>query len=327
MRTILFRAVLAPAILLALAAGPAFAQSVVRGKVVDQEGNAVEGATVVFEDESGSRRLETRTNRNGEYQQLGMASGDYKVTASKDGVGLDMVTGYAVRQQLNPVLDFTLQPDSGRGPDLTTGADGTRLPDAVIKQIEGAVSQAFDAMAAQEFDTAIEQFDIILTHVPACVECHFNVAVAHAQSGRMEPAEQAFLKVIELEPESADAYRGLAAVYNAQRRFDDAAKANEKAIELGGDAGAAGADASSADVFYNQGVVLWNGGQAAKAKEQFERAAAADPTMAMPHYYIGLASLNLGQVAEALASFEKYLELEPEGEKAGEVKAFVSQLR
>jgi Tfp pilus assembly protein PilF len=325
MRTILFRAVLAPAVLLALAAAPVFAQSVVRGKVVDENGNPVEGAIVVFEDEESSRTLETKTNRNGEYQQLGMASSTYRARASKDGVGVDSVTGYEVRQRLNPVLDFTLRPDAGgSGPDLTVGADGSRLPDAVVKQIEGAVTQAFEAMAARNFDTAIEQFDLILTHVPACVECHFNVAVAHAQSGRADEAEKSFLKVIELEPESADAYRGLAAVYNAQRRFDDAAKANDKATELSG--GEVRADGSSADIFYNQAVVLWNGGQAEKAKEQFERAAAADPTMAMPHYYIGLANLNLGQVAEAKAAFQKYLEIDPQGEKAGEVKAFVSQL-
>jgi Tfp pilus assembly protein PilF len=324
MRTILFRALLAPAVLLALTAAPVFAQSVVRGKVVDQEGNPVEGAIVVFEDQEGSRRIELKTNRNGEYQQIGMPSGTYRVSASKDNVGVDAVAGYAVLQQVNPVLEFKLAPEAAPGPDLTVGADGTRLPDAVMKQIEGAVTQAFEAMAAGNFDAAIEQFDLILTHVPACVECHFNVAVAHAQSGRADEAEKSFLKVIELEPESADAYRGLAAVYNLQRRFDDAAKATERVVELSG--GAVATDGGSADIFYNQAVILWNSGQAEKAKEQFERAAAADPTLAMPHYFIGLANLNLGQLAEAKAAFQKYLEIDPEGEKAGEVKAFVSQL-
>jgi Tfp pilus assembly protein PilF len=325
MRTILFRALLAPAVLLALTAAPVFAQSVVRGKVVDQEGNPVEGAIVVFEDEGGSRKIELKTNRSGEYQQIGMPSGTYRVRASKEDVGADAVAGYAVLQQVNPVLEFKLAPEAARGPDLTVGTDGTRLPDAVMKQIEGAVTQAFEAMAARNFDAAIEQFDLILTHVPACVECHFNVAVAHAQSGRADEAEKSFLKVIELEPESADAHRGLAAVYNMQRRFDDAAKANERAAELSG-GGTAATDVNNADIFYNQAVILWNSGQAEKAKEQFERAAAADPTLAMPHYFIGLANLNLGQLAEAKAAFQKYLELDPEGEKAGEVKAFVSQL-
>jgi tetratricopeptide (TPR) repeat protein len=324
MRTILFRALLAPAVLLALTAAPVFAQSVVRGKVVDQEGNPVEGAIVVFEDQEGSRRIELKTNRNGEYQQIGMPSGTYRVSASKDNVGVDAVAGYAVLQQVNPVLEFKLAPEAARGPDLTVGTDGNRLPDAVRKQIEGAVAQAFEAMAAKNFDAAIEQFNLILTHVPACIECHFNVAIAHAQSGRADEAEKSFLKVIELEPESADAHRGLAAVYNLQRRFDDAAKANERVAELSG--GAVATDGNNADLFYNQAVILWNSGQAEKAKEQFERAAQADPTLAMPHYFIGLANLNLGQLAEAKAAFQKYLEIDPEGEKAGEVKAFVSQL-
>src|SRR5919106_4801644 len=87
MRTILFRGVLALAVLLTCAVGSALAQSVVRGKVVDAKGQPVEGAVVLFEAEGVNRKMQTKTDRSGDFLQVGLASGQYKITVSKDGVG------------------------------------------------------------------------------------------------------------------------------------------------------------------------------------------------------------------------------------------------
>jgi hypothetical protein len=59
MRTTLFRAVLALAVVLAVTA-PAAAQSVVRGKVVDAAGKPVEGATVSIEATEANRKARPR---------------------------------------------------------------------------------------------------------------------------------------------------------------------------------------------------------------------------------------------------------------------------
>ena len=55
MRTILIRSSLALAVLLSVAAVPAFAQSVMRGKVVDAQGKPVPDAVVLFEARGGNR--------------------------------------------------------------------------------------------------------------------------------------------------------------------------------------------------------------------------------------------------------------------------------
>src|ERR687895_555016 len=98
MRTHLFRAVrlpltatraqsrvatLALAVLLTYAVTPALAQSVVRGKVVDAKGQPVVGAVVLFEAQGVNRRTEVKTDNKGEFLQVGLTSGEYKVTASK----------------------------------------------------------------------------------------------------------------------------------------------------------------------------------------------------------------------------------------------------
>ena len=87
MRTYLFRGVVAVAVLCAVSVSPVLAQSVVRGKVMDAQGKPVQDATVLFEAVDANRKTQTKTDKNGDFLQVGLSSGAYKVTASKDKVG------------------------------------------------------------------------------------------------------------------------------------------------------------------------------------------------------------------------------------------------
>src|SRR5687768_8588273 len=114
MRTTLIRAALACAVLVTLSVAPALAQSQVRGKVVDAKGQPVEGATITFESQTSNVKRDTKTDRKGEFIQVGLASGAYKVTATKEGVGTSTQTGNVT--QGRPVdLAFTLAPAAAGG--------------------------------------------------------------------------------------------------------------------------------------------------------------------------------------------------------------------
>lgn len=309
MRTNLFRAVLALAALLAVAA-PAAAQSVIRGKVVDAAGKPVEGATVSIEATEANRKAETKTNRNGEFLQVGLASGRYNVTVTKDK--LKAVQPANVSQGTPVELSFQLSPTSG----LT--AEQVKAQQEMQALAQGAV----DAMRAGRDDEAIQKFNEILAKQPGCSDCHYNLGVAYSKKAQYPQAEASFQKAIELAPDSGDAYTGLANVYNAQKKFDLAQQASAKASELS----AAGGGGGGAEGLYNQGVILWNAGKYAEAKTQFEAAVKVDPNMAMAQYQLGMANLNLGQIPQARQAFEAYLKADANGPKAGEVKTFLQQL-
>src|SRR4029450_12295668 len=84
------------AIVAALAtAVPATAQStgMVKGVVTDDKGQPVDGAKVTIEMNGGTgRRYESKTNKKGEYIQIGLNGGSYKITAEKDKLGSAPVT-------------------------------------------------------------------------------------------------------------------------------------------------------------------------------------------------------------------------------------------
>ena len=297
MGTHLIRAAMAVAVIFAVSSTAA-AQSVVRGTVVDEEGQRVEGALITIEAVEGQGRAEVTTNARGEFQQIGLASGQYTITATKEDRSQQTVDNISQGRPLE--LEFTLVPVAGVSAEVSADA----------------------AIADGRNAEAVGMFNEILLTLPNCSDCFFNLGVAYANQELYDEAEQAFQRTIGLAPDHAEAFTGLASLYNAQQRFDLAAEAGARAAELG-NAGGGGGDPQA---LYNQGVILWNAGNFADAKTQFEAAIAADPTIAMAHYQLGMANLNLGMVPEARQAFEGYLQAAPDGEKAAEVDGFLQQL-
>lgn len=312
MRTNLIRGVLALAVLLTISAAPALAQSIVKGKVLDAQNKPVEGATVTFEATEANRKSQTKSDKKGEFLQVGLASGQWRVTATKDGIGTQMLP--APVSQGRPVeLTFHLSPSSG-----VNAADK-----AAAAQLQASAQAAIAALRAGQNDDAISKFNEVIAKVPTCSDCYYNLGVAHANKQQYEQAEAAFKKTIELKPDSGEAYTGLANVYNAQKKFDLASEAGGKAAQLS----AAGPGGGGAEAGYNQGVILFNAGKFAEAKAAFESATKADPTYAQAFYQLGMTSLNLGQIPDAVAALEQYLKIAPDGPKAAEVKASLPALQ
>lgn len=313
MRTHLFRGVLALVLALAVCA-PAVAQStgMVKGRVVDADGKPVADARISVEFPAGGRKNETKTNGKGEYIQIGLVPGEYKVTATKDKVGSQMFT-IRVRVGSPSELNFQLTPTSG------LSAEDTKKNAA----IQASFTAGVEASKSGNHDAAIAKFTEAAGLMPNCADCYYNIGFAYAQKQQFAEAEAAYKKSIEFKPNSAEAYNGLATIYNSQKKFEEAAAASAKAAEFSGTAGGG----ASAEALYNQGVILWNGGKYAEAKAQFESAIKADPNMADAHYQLGMANLNLGQLPGAIAAFEGYLAAAPTGPKAAEVKTFLTQLK
>jgi len=308
MRTYFIRGLFALAVVLAMAA-PAAAQGVLRGKVTDSGGKPVEGATVLIEGTANSRRAELKTNRNGEFIQVGLASGQYNVTVAKDR--MESKTTARVSQGRPMEIAVTLAPSSGLSVE----------EEAANAAVQALAQEAVDALRAGRNDEAIQKFNELVGKVPTCGECYTNLGVAYKNKGQFAEAEAALIKATDLSPNSGEAYTNLANVYNAQKKFDLAQQAGAKAAELSG-----GAPGGNAEALYNQGVILWNSGKFAEAKTQFEAALKADASMAIAHYQLGMANLNLGQIPEARQAFEGYLKVDPNGEKAAEVQGFLKQL-
>jgi tetratricopeptide (TPR) repeat protein len=311
--------VLACAVLVTVALGsPAAAQTgMVKGKIVDAKGQPVEAANVTIEFKDGiARTYKVRSNKKGEYTQIGLAPGNYKVTAEKEKVGIQ---AFEVRVRMgDPVeVNFKLVPGNA-GPSKEELAKNA------------AVKKAFDDGVALsrsgDNDGAIAKFSEAVALMPSCFDCHYNIGFAQSQKKDWPKAEEAFKKAIELKPDYIEAYNGLAQVFNAQKKFDEAQAASQKAAELAMAGGAAGG-AGGVDALYNVGVTSWNAGKFEDAKKAFEEALKLEPKHANSHYQLAMCYINLGKMPEAIASLEAYVANAPDGQYAGQVKDMLKALK
>ena len=303
---------------LTLAAMPAGAQTgQVKGKVVDAKDQPVEGAVVVIEATDGmGRKFTVKTNRRGEYIQIGLQPGQYKITAQKDNlsdsrqqrISLDMAE-----------VNLKLMAGGAAGGD----PEERKKAEARIAAINANFQAGVAASNSGNFDEAIAKFNAVLAEAPKCVECYTNIAAVHNQKKEYDQSEAMYKKALEIKPDSFEAYSGLANVYNAQKKFDLAAEASAQAQKLG----AASPGGASASAIFNQGVIAWNANKFPEAKQAFEQAVKIDPKLADAHYWLGMANVNQGNVADAAKSFEEYLKLAPTGQYAEQAKGILSQIK
>lgn len=312
------------ALILATAA-PAHAQlGSLQGRVVDEAGQPVAGADVALE-YKGELNLKAaaKTNANGEWVRAGLMAvgGRWMITATKGDL-----TGFAANVDV-PLSSVATVPDIViRKGGVTPGGDMSAAEaDARNKEaaaLRTLLAEVNTALAANNYDVAVTKLTEAAGKIPNCDECHVQLGEVFSRQKNFEQAEAAFKKAIELNPQSAAAYDGLAALYNTQGKLDLAAAASVKAGELHTATG--GGDATSA---YNAGAILVNSGKMAEAKAQFQRAIQLDPKMAEAHYQLAMTFINEGNVGEAIKSLEQYLSLAPAGPNAQMAKDMLPELK
>jgi tetratricopeptide (TPR) repeat protein len=298
-----------------------------QGVVKDVKGTPVEGATVVFQSVDSSRKIETKTNNKGAYFQLGLAPGNYTLTAMKG----EMVSVASKPVRIIPgqtlVNDFTILDKNAAARASAAGAaEADKAAAAKVAAFTTAFEAGVAASNAGRHDEAIAKFNEAFALSPTCYDCYNNIGYAYYQKKDLAQAEAAYLKANEVKPNQGS-YAGLVNIYTNQKKLDLASAASAKATEL---AAASGAVGGNADALFNQGVTMWNSGKIDDAKKAFQAAVQANPNHAEAHYQLGMALVNEGSDASmkaAVAEFETYLKLSPTGTNAATAKSLIDTLK
>ena len=296
-------------VLVAGLAPAALAQStMIKGKVIGANKEPLIGVAITLESLGGvNRKLQTKTDKRGEFIQLLTEGGAYRVTASDPKIGSASADTKVSLGRVSELV-IVLVP--------STAANDA----AKAAELKKAFDEGVTASRGGNHDAAIDKFKAALVMAPSCFDCHFNIGVAYMAKKDEKAAEAAWKQALEVKADYAEALNALSTLYNNQKRFDEAAAMSAKAASAGGGGG-------SADATFNQGIILWNQGKAAEAKVKFEETIKLNPSHADAHFQLGMAMLNGGQLAEAVGMFETYLKLAPEGQFATQAKGIVAQLK
>jgi tetratricopeptide (TPR) repeat protein len=284
---------------LALVAAPVAAQTSggARGKVVDENNEPVADAQVLLEFEGGlTRKYEVKTNDKGEYMQVGLAIGPYKITATKEGyvpAAMGVTIGMGVSQQV-PELQLI----------SNEAAAKQASPDA--EAIRAKFDEGVALVQAGKLDEAEAVYKGILAESPGIAGVYQNLGYIYAQKKDWARAEESYLAALDLRPGEPEYVTALAKIYQESGQ-------PEKATAL--IAQAAADNPEDAQTQLNQGIFQLNEGKTAEAQASFEAALAADPGLAEAHYHLGTIMVGQGKVAEAVEHLEKYIASNPDNEQ------------
>jgi len=290
---------------------------VIRGTVLDDLGQAVEGARVIvnLQGRAGTQ-FEIETTPDGQFSQAGLKSGFYTVIADKGELGSEI---YRVRLHDDRTVKINFLLERGRSLAPWLVAEGER------EVLAAAFSAGVAANRTGSYEEALVQFGHALDLNPSCLECHFNVGVTYAATGRFTEAEEAFRDALEVKPDYAPAYYGLANIYTQQNQRDAAIAARNEANRIAL-VGLAAGRVQAADAV-RRGITFLNAGNLADARRRFEEALERNPNFAPAHFWLGVNLTELGEMEPATRELQRYLSFEPNGTHAADAMERLRKLK
>ena len=292
----------AAALLLALAAHlaaavPAAAQrGVLRGTLIDPDGNPVPGVQVsIVLADGGGRPLTVETNDSGQFTRAALRVGMYRVTMERDGwEPLQAIVNISSGSQA--FIEETFRP----------------LPEGVLsvseaQQAEIHLQEAQTGFESGDWHAAVAGFQAFIQFQPNSAGAYFNLGASYERLEDYTSAILAYEQAVDLDPALNHALLAVAGLQGRQQMWNEALATFDRVPAL---------VESSAMMLYNYATYAANAERADLATEFYEKAANADPQLAVAHFQAGLMKYQAGDLGGAADSLDRYLDLELTGPQA-----------
>jgi len=318
-------------ILLTILALPSAAQNrIIKGKVTNDQGQPLQGASIKIQGTDVKREYTTKTDKKGEYIYMGIPFGEYRVVVRAQGFTPDFAQGIRPSISSDSEVNFSLKPGEDRKlPFEMTQEEINRLKEDVQKaekqkQASAEVKAFFDAglqLAQQgKYAEAIAEYDKALEKDPDQPYIHANRADALSRVDKLQEALEAYQKAISLKPDDAAMYTNMGVLLGKMGKVAESQEAFKKAASVN--------PAAAGQNFYNLGATLVNSGRAAEAAEAFKQAIAADPNFAEAYYQLGICLSGApATMPDAIKALEKYIQIGKNAEQVEVAKQLISALK
>ncbi len=310
---------------------PAMAQNrIVKGKITDDKGQPIIGASIVIQaTDSKVRTYTTKTDKKGSYIYMGLPAGEYYIIARAQGFSPNYAPAKPTIQQ-ETVIDLALTP----GPDQKLPFEMTQQELEQIKKeaekaekrkaVSAEVQAQFDAglqLAQQGKDLeAIEEFKKALAKDPEQTNIMGNMAESYSKLGKDAEALEIYQKAIATKPNDAALYTNMGVILSKMGKNAESQEAFKKAAALN--------PAASAQNFYNIGATLVNNGRTAEAADAFKQAIAADANFAEAYYQLGMClSGKPDTMPDAIKALQKYIQIGQKPDQVEVAKQIITALQ
>jgi tetratricopeptide (TPR) repeat protein len=274
-------------------------QTVVEGRVIDEEGKPVKDAQLTFSDPERGLNFVLKSDKNGKFIKVGIPPTTYKISVESEGF-VALESEARIRFGMRENLEIKLKKP------------------VVVPDKDEDMAAGSELFRAGKYDEAADRFRKVIERYPAQYEGHFNLGLTLLKKGDVDPAIAALEKAAECNPQSVESLFALGEAYFAKGESDKAQENFSRAIAL---------NPESALAHYNLGLVFYRLGKNEEALAAFDKSISLKPDNASAHYQAGLAAIRLQNFDKAIKSFQEFLRLEPDAPEAAPVKLMIEELQ
>lgn len=268
------------------------------GKIVDLEGNPIEGVTVkaTSEEVSDFNEIEV-TDAKGVFKlDFEVIEVVYKYEFSKIGF-VTLLTEQTWRKDGTARYEWVLTP--GQSASLDTDA-----PVLTSSEAAQAYTAAVKAFQAHDLPTAEAKLEEALEHDPELRQAWESLAVIELEQGDYQEAVEAAETAIEKGSTDMTIFRTRWEGYRLMGN-------EEMMTQAAADLEKFGALAEEAKRIYNEGIKELKGGDKEIAFMKFEQALKADPNLEPALFAVATTGMEIGKFEESAAAAQTILEQDP----------------
>ena len=300
----------AVAFIAAAAASPAVAQSRgdarLSGKVVDEQGQPVEGVLVKAQMSGQTEVMTGRTDKKGEWRINGLANGDWKVELSKAELetASEMVE---IRADRAPAINVTLKKAAAK-------VDPTA-------EINSELQRAATIAQGGKIPEARKIYEDLLVKYPTVFQLEGFIARTYAAENNVPKALEHLKINMDKQPPGPELVE--LKMFHAELLMESGDKAGAKAILDSVDM----TQVKDPYTYINQAIGLINDKKGPEAVDLLTKLMAQFPTANELYYYRGRAYVVAEKLDEAKADLEKFVTLAPTAKEAADAKKILEQLK
>ncbi len=153
-----------------------------------------------------------------------------------------------------------------------------------------------------DYEHVLRESHILLKKLPENIFLMNLIGSCYLNLGNLKMASDAFVHIINQDNKNIAAYNNLGNVFKAQRKFEDAKKNYNKALEI---------NPSFTNAMVNLGNLYYEMNDYQKAIDNYLKSLKIDNQNALAHYNLGLVYQSIGEFDVSQKAFEKVLKINP----------------
>lgn len=274
----------------------------VKGIIKDEAGNPISNVSIKLHHVKSASSFDTTSDQQGIWYANWIRGGLWYLDFNKEGYLPKRISVTLKETSTNPDIEIVMKQ-----------AKGKVIPKDVIEKLDKG-NQLYDA---KKYDEAIIEYNKILELYPDIYLINENIANCYFNKGDYQKAIDHYQKVLDKEPENANALLGIGNSYSQIEPTKAMEYYNKIDLE----------EIQDPVILYNMATFYYNEKDYQKALSLYEASIKIKADLTDSLYQIGVTYIALGDNQKALQAFENYLLYDSTSDKALQVKDFVNYLK